>query len=509
MDISANSRRTAASSARAFGIFVTLHVLVWTVLPVLLTHNLSLDTIEALTWGREWQAGYAKHPPLSGWLADLFRWGTADWPLLLLPQLAVGLAFWSAWEMMGDVLTPTAALVATMALEGVHYHNLTSLEFNANVVQYPFWPLAALAFWRAVRRTDGAGLGWWALLGIACGFGLLGKYPFLVLPASMVLALIAVPALRVQWRGPGPWLALAIGLAMFAPHGLWAQAHDFPTLHYAAGRSEGEATGRFATVLGFCAAQAAAAAPLLFLLWAAGGRPGAATAPGGLGAWRRPGRDGWVLLAMGGGPLMVYIVAGLAGVRLHDMWASPLFLVTGPAIAMAWGLQLRRPRRFAIAFGGWSLILLLAYGTLVIGGPLTSDRLSRVHYPGRELAAAVSQGWQRVRGSGVPVPIVAGDAWAIGNVAAYLPPQAGGRPSAYIELSPLAAAWMDDATMRARGGVFVWEARAGRTLDAPPADWLARFPALQVQPPLTLAVRRFGRDFTVRVGWAVLAPVAH
>ena len=78
----------------------------------------------------------------------------------------------------------------------------------------------------------------------------------------------------------------------------------------------------------------------------------------------------------------------------------------------------------------------------------------------------------------------------------------------YIQLDPVAAQWLDDAKTRARGGVFVWEPAPGRPLDAPPPDWLARFPALQVRPPLTLNVRRFGRDFTVRAGWAILPPTA-
>ena len=72
----------------------------------------------------------------------------------------------------------------------------------------------------------------------------------------------------------------------------------------------------------------------------------------------------------------------------------------------------------------------------------------------------------------------------------------------------MAAQWLDDAKTRARGGVFVWEAPPGQLPGAPPADWLARFPALQVQPPLALDVRRFGRDFTVRAGWAILPPAA-
>lgn len=48
----------------AFGMFLVLHFTVWTILPALLYANLPLDLIEALVYGREWQLGYDKLPPL-------------------------------------------------------------------------------------------------------------------------------------------------------------------------------------------------------------------------------------------------------------------------------------------------------------------------------------------------------------------------------------------------------------------------------------------------------------
>src|SRR5260370_22765211 len=55
----------------AFAVFLALHFLVWTALPALLYPNLPLDLIEALTYGREWQLGYAKLPPLPWWLIHI------------------------------------------------------------------------------------------------------------------------------------------------------------------------------------------------------------------------------------------------------------------------------------------------------------------------------------------------------------------------------------------------------------------------------------------------------
>src|SRR6266851_5685500 len=54
----------------AFGGFLALHFTVWTALPALLYANLPLDLIEALIYGREWQVGYDKLPPLPWWLIE-------------------------------------------------------------------------------------------------------------------------------------------------------------------------------------------------------------------------------------------------------------------------------------------------------------------------------------------------------------------------------------------------------------------------------------------------------
>src|ERR1700685_3490641 len=59
----------------AFAAFLTLHFAVWTALPALLYANLPLDLIEALTYGREWQVGYDKLPPLAWWLVEIIPRG--------------------------------------------------------------------------------------------------------------------------------------------------------------------------------------------------------------------------------------------------------------------------------------------------------------------------------------------------------------------------------------------------------------------------------------------------
>ena len=47
------------------GSLLTLYFFLWSTLPTLLAPSFPLDVIEGINWGREWQLGYYKHPPLA------------------------------------------------------------------------------------------------------------------------------------------------------------------------------------------------------------------------------------------------------------------------------------------------------------------------------------------------------------------------------------------------------------------------------------------------------------
>src|SRR6202050_5614331 len=54
-----------------FFLFSMAHAAIWILLPFALSPNLPLDLIEALTYGREWQLGYDKLPPLTWLLVEI------------------------------------------------------------------------------------------------------------------------------------------------------------------------------------------------------------------------------------------------------------------------------------------------------------------------------------------------------------------------------------------------------------------------------------------------------
>src|SRR6187399_2232608 len=125
--------RIVAAPGPALAAILVLHAVVWTALPALLYANLPLDLIEALTYGREWQLGYDKLPPLPWWLVELVH-----------QVVDLDTAYYALAQ---------GALVAILILDGLHYFHYTAAKFNHDVIQLPLWALAGYAFHAALRHS--------------------------------------------------------------------------------------------------------------------------------------------------------------------------------------------------------------------------------------------------------------------------------------------------------------------------------------------------------------------
>src|SRR6516162_8152409 len=151
----------------AFAAFLGVHFLVWTELPALLYPNLPLDLIEALTYGREWQLGYDKLPPLPWWLVEtVYRLFGFDAAYYALAQVAVIGAFVAVWLTARPLVGAVGALVAVLIIDGLHYFHYTAAKFNHDVIQLPLWAFAGYAFHAGLRRGR---MVHWLLLGVTVG----------------------------------------------------------------------------------------------------------------------------------------------------------------------------------------------------------------------------------------------------------------------------------------------------------------------------------------------------
>jgi 4-amino-4-deoxy-L-arabinose transferase-like glycosyltransferase len=479
----------------AFAAFLGLHFLVWTLLPTLLYANLPLDLIEAVTYGREWQLGYDKLPPLPWWLVEImYRVFGADAAYYGLAQLAVTVAFAAVWMTALPLVGARRALVAILIVDGLHYFGFTAVKFNHDVVQLPLWGLAGFALHAGLRHGR---LWHWVLLGLAVGLALWAKYFVAMLVLPFALFMLLDPDARKALARPGPWIAVAVALIVMAPHLVWLVRNDFLPFTYADMRAA-PARGLIDHVwrpLEFAGGQ------LLFLLPAlmiavplAWPRPREAAATQADAFDRRI-----VTLLAFGGAASVIALAAVTGRGTVAMWGYPLWLFLGLWIVLgAWTAidQARMARivwTWAAVFGLFVLVFVADY--LVLPG--FDHRARAVLYPGDALAAVLDERFRVATGR--PLAYVIGSMWDGGNVAHYSPetPQ----PRVLIDGQPRRAPWIDLADLKAKGAVVVWTESDPQVLPAAFAE-VAR--NAELGAPFDLPFRR--GDSVLHVGWAILRP---
>ena len=485
---------------RLFWSFILMHIVLWTLAPTLFNTNLPLDTVEALAWGREWQLGYYKHPPLSAWLAELAGVASGgDWGLYLLSQLCIGVAFYAMWRLAGEFLPPELALISVLLLEGVSYHNLTSPEFNVNVTLVACWALVIITFWRAVERADWR---YWVACGFFAALGFLTKYliAFLLLP--LFLFLVSDPRSRRSLSSPGPYLGLVVFIVVAAPHLVWIWQNDFITFQYGLKRAGGQEsiswTRHLFNPLKFLLAQAAMLILPLLLLRSLG--PLVRRSNGER-------RRGWFLGAAFLGPIAFYFaLSALTGMKLRTMWGTPLFVVGGLFLVYFFAPEASRwkPERFKRSWLGLFSLLLSIYVLVVLLSPSITHEGKRLHFEGRELARQAEAFWQAEFDR--PLRYVVADEWLGGNVGWY----ATSRPSVYLDAEPAHAPWVSDDDIRVEGAIYLWspDALAPSSRHGVPnvGSLEARFGEIIIQPPLSVGWGT-GADLPpAEVGWALIPP---
>ena len=220
---------------RVLGAVLGLHLVVWTVLPILVCPNLQLDLVEDLVLGKEWQLGYWKHPPLPWWIADLVYRLTGHIELVyVLGPLAAVVCLYAVWLLARDVLDPFQGLLAVLALEGLHYYNFSVVKFAHDQMQLPMWAFTGLFFYRALKR--GRALDW-VLAGAFLAGAFWSKYAAFSLAATLGLFLLADPTARRAWRTPGPYLMAITFAIVIAPNVWWLFGHDFMPFQYVSDRA--------------------------------------------------------------------------------------------------------------------------------------------------------------------------------------------------------------------------------------------------------------------------------
>ncbi|MBX9777406.1 MAG: glycosyltransferase family 39 protein [Xanthobacteraceae bacterium] len=489
-------------------------LVVWTLVPALVSANLQLDLVEGLALGKEWQLGYWKHPPLPWWVTDLvYRvTGLID-AVYILGPLAAAVCCYAVWLLARDVAGPMKALIAVAALAAIHYYNISVVKFAHDQMQLPFWALTGLFFWRAIVRGRIAD---WALAGLLLAGAFWSKYAAFALAATLGLILLVDPFARRAWRTPGPYVMAAVFAIVLAPNIWWLVDNDFMPFRYVDERAASAARwyqyllfplrwtgGQLGYLL-----PALALLALLYLPRA----PIRRETTGDAAAFNRR-----YVTALALGPFAVTtIVAVVLGRQPIAMWGYPLWSFAPLAMLMHWppALEPAQLRRFAAAVLAVLIAFPIGFAAAELGEPLIRDRPKATHFAGRTLADTITRQWREKTGtpltyvggahvltpSGRQRESLGGGQFAANNIAVY----AADRPRVVVHGERAISPWIDAADLDRRGVVLIWQPPDYK--QEIPENIRRAFPRAELQPPLFLPRRTLFRRYQDLVHYVFVPP---
>ncbi|QCI63548.1 glycosyltransferase family 39 protein [Phreatobacter stygius] len=460
-----------------FWSLVGLHAAIAVAAPAFGFITLPRDTLEGFIWGRTFQWGFSKHPPLQAWILGLTEWlaPSAIWLAYLYAQICVVITLWAVWRLGRSILGERQGLIAALlTLFGVHYYGPSMATFTPDTLSAPLWALTGLFWWRAVVEERPRA---WYGFALAVAFSIYAKYVVLLLVGVLGIFTLATPRGRAALRRRDPWLAALICLVLAAPHLNWVVDTSFSTFGYAFSHGE-KATSiviRLYFCLAFLAAQISQHGMLIVLLLVAVGfgrlRPRAELVVDGR---RVPAFEQAALLTMAFAPIAVALVVNFAvGGEFRQGRGTALFAFSGIAALMLIGPRLELGRLRLAAVLALLVIVVLPVGNafhhharLAMGAGVVPTL-----YPAESLADQLTSRWRD--DTDQPLRIVIGDRWHAGNVAFY----SLDRPLILLDGDTRQAPWVTEEMLARYGGIIVWQPEDHEAF----ARLRLRFPALRAQ----------------------------
>ena len=421
---------------------------IWTLYGVLskAAQGVQSDTAELVDWSHHLALGYAKHPPFAAWLmhAWFLLFPTNEWSCYLLAMVYAALGLWIAWRLFVGFLDPDKRVVALACLTLVPYFNFLGLRFDHNAVLGALWAATALCFIRSYEMPSAT---WAAAAGAAAAAAMLGKYWSTMLLAGLAVAVIVDIRRAIYFRSAAPWVTIAVGALLLAPHDVWLVTHDYMPITYALDAHSAKTFGQTMTnAAGYLAGGVGyAAAPVIFVL--------ALTSPSGAALVdtllpRTPERR-FVAVAFLATLVIPAVLAPVFKYDLNPIWTMPDFvllpvlLVSSPAIAVS-----RRAVVAIVAFAvGLPPVMLVVAPAIALAAHLRGVDPSQAH--AEQLAGQVEKLWRQTTDR--PLHIVGGDFGIANMTAFYLP----GQPSPFPVLEPETAPWVTPERIARDGAVMV------------------------------------------------------
>ena len=397
-----------------FYIFVTAHLIFWTLIPSATNHNLPLDTIEALAWGSNLDWGFNKHPPMSAFFPEIFYqiFGSQDWAYYLLSQIFLVISFYYVFKLSKEILNNNLlGLISVLLIETIYFYNFTSPEFNVNVCQLPFWSLTAYYSWRIYSKKN-IKFSDCFLVGLFAAFGFLSKYLFLYLLVSIDLLFIYLIFIKKDRKFDFKYLITAeVFLVALVPHFIWLTNNEFITITYGLTRTGLEQSSLINHIqfpLIFLGKQIGILIPFLILTWLLVQKI----------KFKINFKDKKLLFLLSINLLpifLMFLTSVITGSKIRTMWMTPFYLFFGTFFVymLQTQINIKKLKPFVIGFVFFFFLSPVLYAYVSI-----SKDDKRTDYPGKEIAIKTQYAWDQQFNS--KITVVLGNEWNAGNLSFHL-----------------------------------------------------------------------------------------
>ena len=397
-----------------FYIFITAHLIFWTLVPSLTNNNLPLDTIEALAWGSNLDWGFNKHPPMSAFFPEVFFqiFGANDWAYYLLSQIFVIISFYYVFKFSNEILkNDLLSLISVLLIESIYFYNFTTPEFNVNVCQLPFWTLTVYFSWKIYSGKDIKFIDCF-LVGLFAAIGFLSKYLFVYLLASIDLLFIYLIFFKKERKFDFKYLiTIEVFLIVLVPHLIWLNNNEFITITYGLARTGLEQSGLIDHIkfpLIFLAKQIGILIPFIFLIFLLAKKVNT--------KFNLKDKKLLFLIAINFLPIILMLLTSIiTGSKIRTMWMTPFYLFFGTFFVylLKDQINIKKLKPFMI---GFIFLFFLSPGLYAYISITKEDK--RTDYPGRGIAIKTQYAWDQQFKS--KINVVYGNEWNAGNLSYHL-----------------------------------------------------------------------------------------
>ena len=397
-----------------FYIFITIHLILWTLIPLLTNDNLPLDTIEALAWGSNLDWGFNKHPPASAFFLEVFYqiFGAQDWAYYLLSQIFVVTAFIIVFKFAEEIFKNIIlSSISIFLLEGIYFYNFTTPEFNVNICQLPFWALCVYYSWKLFDRKN-INIKDCLYLGVFGAIGFLSKYLFIYLLLTIDILFFYVIFIKKYKKFNFKYLvSLEIFIIFLVPHLIWLANNDYATINYGLARTGLESSSLLDHIIYpviFLGKQIGVLIPFFIMLFFLVQKF----------KFKISFKDKKLLflIFINLVPIgLMFLTSMITGSKIRTMWMVPFYLFFGVLVIYIFQAQinLKKLNNFILAF-----LILFIFSPLTYTYISITEVNKRTDYPGKQIAIKTQYAWEQDHD--VPINVVLGDEWNAGNLSYHL-----------------------------------------------------------------------------------------